>query len=186
MRLWLMTLLVVVPLYASSYSPLLLRAQASIFPKLLLLVKEPERLLVQGGIVFAIVYEDEERETAFGLKSLMEQQYKGSIEGYPFKVILVQFTELDESLECSALMALHSDKHLDKPVKLAVKKKIVSFVADAVCLKEGYLFSLNLERSTVIYMNKTMLPYYGIEFSDTLYHVVRFFDENKKSAFPLH
>ena len=186
MRLWLITLLVVVPLFASSYSPLLLRAQASIFPKLLLLAKEPEKLLVKGGIVFAIVYEDEDRESAFGLKTLMEQQYKGTIEGYPFKVILIQFTELNERLECSAVMALHSDKYMDEPVKLAIKKKIVSFVADAVYLKEGYLFSLNLERSTVIYMNKPMLPYYGIEFSDTLYHVVRFFDENKKSAFPFH
>jgi hypothetical protein len=186
MRLWLMTLLFVVPLFASSYSPLLLRAQASIFPKMLLLVKEPQRLLVQGSIVFAIVYEEEDRESAFELKTLMQQQYKGDIEGYPFKVILVKFNELNEKLECSAIMALHSDKHMAEPVKLAIEKKIVSFVADAVYLKEGYLFSLNLERSTVIYMNKPMLPYYGIEFSDTLYHVVRFFDENKKSAFPLH
>lgn len=186
MRLWLITMLIVVPLFGFSYNPLLLRAQASIFPKVLLLVKEPKKLLVEGNIVFAIVYESEDKEPASELKRLMEEQYKGSIEGYPFKVILIQYSKLDEKLECSALLALHSDNHIGFPVKLAIKKKIVTFVEDAAYLKEGYLFSLNLERATVIYMNKPMLPYYGIEFSDTLYHVVRFFDENKEGAFPLH
>jgi hypothetical protein len=186
MRLWLATMLIVLPLFGFSYSPLLLKAQASIFPKLLLLAKEPQKLLVEGGIVFAIVHEAEDTLSASGLKTLMEQQYKGRIEGYPFKVILIQYSELDDTLDASAIMALHSEKHIDEPAKLAIRKKIVSFVEDAAYLNEGYLFSLNLERSTVIYMNKPMLPYYGIEFSDTLYHVVRFFDEKKESAFPLH
>ncbi len=186
MRLWLVTMLIVVPLFGFSYSPLLLKAQASIFPKLLLLAKEPQKLLVRGSIVFAIVHEAEDTLPASEFKSLMEQQYKGRIEGYPFKVILIQYSELNETVEASAVMAFHSEKHIDEPAKLAVKKKIVSFVEDAAYLNEGYLFSLNMERSTVIYMNKPMLPYYGIEFSDTLYHVVRFFDENKESAFPLH
>jgi hypothetical protein len=179
-------MLIVVPLFGFSYSPLMLKAQASIFPKLLLLAKEPQKLLVRGSIVFAIVHEADDTVPASRLKSLMQQQFKGRIEGYPFKVVLVQYSELDETVEASAVMALHSEKHIDEPARLAVKKKIVSFVEDAAYLDKGYLFSLNLERSTVIYMNKTMLPYYGIEFSDTLYHVVRFFDDNKESTFPLH
>lgn len=185
MRLWLLTILIAAPLFGFDYNPLLLRAQASIFPKLILLVKEPKKVLVEGSIVFAIVHEAEDTASASRLKTLMEQQYNGQIEGYPFNVILIQYSKLNETLEASAVMALHSEKHIDEPAKLAIKKNIISFVEDAAYLNEGYLFSLNLERSTVIYMNKPMLPYYGIEFSNTLYHVVRFFDENKASAFTL-
>lgn len=185
MRLLLLSILIGTSLFGAGSNQLLLRAQAAIFPKLILLVKEPKNLLVDGSIVFAIVYEAEESASAAGLKLLMEQQHKGQIEGYPFKVILIQYSELKQTLEASAVMALPSKKHIDEPAKLAIKKKIISFVGDAAYLNRGYLFSLNLERSTVIYMNKPMLPYYGIEFSNTLYHVVRFFDENKENTFTL-
>ena len=184
MRLWLLSIFVTASLFGFDNN-LLIRAEVSIFPKLLLLVKEPQKVLVKGGIVFAIVHEEEEIGSALALKALMDQQYKGFIENYPFSVILVQYSKLNETLEASALMALRSKDHIDKPAKLAIKKKIISFVEDVAYLEEGYLFSLNLERSTIIYMNKPMLRYYGIEFSDTLYHVVRFFDENKESTFTL-
>jgi len=184
MRLWLLSILACISLFGFENN-LLLRAEISIFPKLLLLTKEPQKILVNGGIVFTIVYEDEDIDSALTLKTLMDKQYKGFIENYPFSVILVQYSKLDERLETSAIMALRSKDHIDKPAKLAIKKKVISFVEDVAYLKEGYLFSLNLERSTIIYMNKPMLRYYGIEFSDTLYHVVRFFDENKESTFTL-
>ena len=172
MRLWLLTILIAVPIFGFNYNPLLLKAQASIFPKLLLLAKEPQKLLVKGSIVFALVYESEDIEAASRLKALMEEQYKGEIEGYPFTVVLIQYAQLDETLEASAVMALHSQDHIAEPAKLAIEKKIVSFVGDAAYMREGYLFSLNLERSTVIYMNKPMLPEYGLEFSDlSLIHI---------------
>lgn len=178
MRTWLLSILVVVPLFGFNYNPLLLEAQASIFPKLLLLAKEPQKLLVNERIVFAVVHEAEDIESALELKHLMEEQYKSHIEGYPFSVILVEYSKLNETFEASAVLALHSEAFIHELAQLVIKKKIVSFVGDVVNLKEGFLFSLNLERSTVIYMNKPMLPSYGIEFSDTLYHVVRYFDEN--------
>ncbi len=185
MRLLLLSILLSTLLFGVSSNPLLLRAQASIFPKLILLAKEPKTLLVDGAIVFAIVYEAADIVTARKLKELMQQQYHGQIEGFPFKVVLLQYSELDKTLKASAIMALHSDKQITKPAELAIKKSILSFVGDAADLKKGYLFALNLERSTVIYMNKPMLSAYRIEFSNTLYHVVRFFDENKENTFAL-
>jgi len=177
MRFWLLCIFISTTLFGVNANPLLHRAQASIFPKLILLAKEPKNFLVDGRIVFAIVYEEEDSASASRLRTLMEQQYNGYIEEYPFTVVLIQYSKLDETLQASAVMALHSEKHIGEPAKLAIKKKIISFVEDVAYLNHGYLFSLNLERSTVIYMNKPMLPYYGIEFSDTLYRVVRFFDE---------
>lgn len=178
MRLWLLIVLAAMPIFGFNYNPLLLKAQASIFPKLLMLAKEPGKLLVNKDIVFAVIHEEEDYESAWQLKKLMEEQYEGHLEGYPFRIVLIDYEKLNDTLEASAVIALHSEKFIHELAQLVIKKKIVSFVGDAVYLKEGFLFSLNLERSTVIYMNKPMLPYYGIEFSDTLYHVVRFFDEN--------
>jgi len=178
MRLWLLIVLTAIPIFGFNYNPLLLEAQASLFPKLLMLAQEPEKLLVKENIVVAIIHEAEDIESALKLKSLMEEQYEDAIEGYPFTIVLLEYSKLNEDMEVSAVIALHSEKYLNKLAQLVIKKKIVSFVSDAAYLKEGFLFSLNLERSTVIYMNKPILPSYGIEFSDTLYHVVRFFDEN--------
>ena len=177
MRFWLLCIFISTTLFGANSNSLLHRAQASIFPKLILLTKEPKNALVDGKIIFVIVYEEKDAVSASKLQTLMQQQYNGYIEEYPFNVVLIQYSKLDESLKASAIMALHSEKHIELPAKLAIKKKIISFVDDVAYLNYGYLFSLNLERSTVIYMNKPMLPYYGIEFSDTLYHVVRFFDE---------
>lgn len=178
MRLWLLIVLAAIPVFGFNYNPLLLKAQASIFPKLFMLVKEPQRLLVNKDIVFAIVHEAEDAESASKLKLLMDEQYEGRLEGYPLRIVLMEYEKLDERLEASAVIALHSERFIHGLAQLVLKKKIISFVGDAVHLKEGFLFSLNLERSTVIYMNKPMLPHYGVEFSDTLYHVVRFFDED--------
>jgi hypothetical protein len=178
MRLWLLIVLAAMPIFGFNYNPLLLKAQASIFPKLLMLAKEPEKLLVNENIVFAVIHEEEDFESAWQLKNMMEEQYGGYLEGFPFRIVLIEYEKLNDTLEASAVIALHSEAFIHKLAQLVIKKKIVSFVGDAANLKEGFLFSLNLERSTVIYMNKPMLPYYGIEFSDTLYHVVRFFDEN--------
>jgi hypothetical protein len=178
MRLWLLIVLAAIPIFGFNYNPLLLKAQASIFPKLLMLAKEPEKLLVNENIVFAVIHEEEDFESAWQLKNMMEEQYGGYLEGFSFRIVLIEYEKLNDTLEASAVIALHSEAFIHKLAQLVIKKKIVSFVGDAANLKEGFLFSLNLERSTVIYMNKPMLPYYGIEFSDTLYHVVRFFDEN--------
>lgn len=178
MRLWLLIVFAVMPVFGFNYNPLLLKAQASIFPKLLMLAEEPEKLLVNKDIVFAIIHEEEDFESAWQLKNLMEEEYAGRLEGYSLRIVLMEYEKLDDKLEASAVIALHSDRFIGELARLVIKKKIVSFVGDAFHLKEGFLFSLNLERSTVIYMNKPMLPYYGVEFSDTLYHVVRFVDEN--------
>ena len=178
MRLWALVVLIVIPVFGFNYNPLLLKAQASIFPKLFMLVKEPDRILVKKDVVFAVIHEEEDFESAWQLKNMIEEQYDGRLEGYPFRIILIEYEKLDDTLEASAVIALHSEKFIQKLAQLVIKKKIVSFVGDAVDLKEGFLFSLNLERSAVIYMNKPMIPYYGIEFSDTLYHVVRFLDAN--------
>jgi hypothetical protein len=178
MRLWLLIVLAAIPIFGFNYNPLLLKAQASIFPKLFMLVKEPEKLLVNKNIVFAVVHEEEDFESAWQLKNLIEEQYNNRLEGYPFRIVLVEYERLDDTLEASAVIALHSEEFIQELARLVIKKKILSFVGDAAQLKEGFLFSLNLERSTVIYMNKPMLPNYGVEFSDTLYHVVRFFDED--------
>jgi hypothetical protein len=176
--MWLLIILAAVPIFGFNYNPLRLKAQASIFPKLFMLVKQPEKLLVQKDVVFAIIHESEDFESAWQLKNMIEEQYHGRLEGYPFRVDLIEYEKLDDTLQASAVIGLHSELFIRKLAQLVIKKKIVSFVGDVIHLKEGFLFSLNLERSAVIYMNKPMLPRYGIEFSDTLYHVVRFFDGN--------
>lgn len=45
-------------------------------------------------------------------------------------------------------------------------------------LKNGFLFSLMLEKSTILYLNKENLYIKKVDFVDSLFQIVRFIDIN--------
>lgn len=173
----LLCLLLAIPLFGFTYNQLQLNAQAAIFPKLLLLNKHPDTLLSDGKIRFTIAYEPQDILTATSLKARMERLYPDQLEGFRFEVSMVPFERIASASRSSALYILHTDTALSATASMAQAHKITTFVYDVSDLGKGFLFSLVLERRTVLYLNRAMLAVYGIEFTDPLYQIVRFFDE---------
>lgn len=163
--------------YGYNYDDLLLKAQASIFPKILLLDKKIDDKLVEGKIVYTIVYEKNDYSTAKYISEFIDTNYKGHFDKYMYKINLVEYSDLSSATQASAIYSLNSDKDIKKVADFAKEKGIVAFSYDVKNLKAGLLFSLMLEKSTILYMNKENLHVQKIDFVDSLLRMVKFIDK---------
>ncbi|MCK9453619.1 hypothetical protein [Sulfurimonas sp.] len=164
--------------YGYTYNKLLLKAQASIFPKIIMLDKKLYEKLVDGKIVYTIVYEKSDYYTASEIGKFIESNYRHTSTQYAFKINLVEFSEFSSKTDATAIYILNSDTQVQELAKYANKKGIITFAYDINYLKSGFLFSLMLEKSAVIYLNKENLNSNKIDFVDSLYQIVNFIDKN--------
>lgn len=176
-KIVLLSLIFVNIAYGFSYNDILLKAQASIFPKILLLDKKLDNKLINKEIVYTIVYEKIDYLTALEISNFIDKNYNGYFGKYPYSINLVQFSDISTQIQASAIYVLNSDKNIRKIVDIAKTKGVITFSYDIDNLKEGLLFSLMLEKSTVIYLNKENLYTKDINFVDPLYQIIKFIDK---------
>ncbi len=162
--------------YAHNYDQLLLKAQASIFPKIALLDKKLNEKLVDGEIIYIIAYEEEDYPTAQEISKYIKIKYKENFDKYNYKINLVTFSNLTYDMNATVIYALNSDENIEKVANIAKKKGIITFAYDINNLKNGLLFSLVLEKTTVLYLNKENLYNGKIDFIDPLLQMVNFID----------
>ncbi|MGE4418881.1 MAG: hypothetical protein AB7D38_03480 [Sulfurimonas sp.] len=160
--------------YGYTYNKLLLKAQASIFPKIIMLDKKLDGKLVEGKIIYTIVYEKNDYETALEIEKFIDEKYNGRFNDYAYKINLVEFADLSQETQASAIYSLNSENYIKKVAEIAEQKGVVTFSYDIDNLKNGLLFSLMLEKSTVLYFNKKNLHPNSINFVDSLYRIVKF------------
>jgi len=165
-------------LYGFSYNDILLKAQASIFPKIILLDKKVSNKLVDGKIIYTIVYEKDDYNTALEINKFIDASYNGHFNGYAYKINLVEFSDLSNETQATAIYTLNSDKYIKKVAEVAKQKGVITFAYDINNLKNGLLFSLMLEKSSVLYLNKESLYNQAISFVDSLYLIVKFIDRS--------
>jgi hypothetical protein len=163
--------------YGYDYNNLLLKAQASIFPKIMLLDNKIKDKLIDEKIVYVIAYDKSDYETALFVSKFINEKYKGYFEQYAYKIDLVEFSNLSSETQASAIYILNSGENIKKAANIAKEKGIISFSYDLDNLKRGLLFSLMLEKSTVLYINKENLYTQKVDFVDALLQMVRFIEE---------
>lgn len=178
MRTFMLILMLSSWAFGYNYNNVLLNAQVSIFPRILLLDKAIEKKLVDGKIAFAIVYEDGDDDAAQDIAEKIDESYHGRFNGYEYVVNLVKFNDLSNETNATAFYTLNSPNNIAKVSKIAQEKGIVSFAYNTDNLKEGLLFSLMFEKSTVLYLNKESLLANKIDFVDSLYQIVTFMDQD--------
>ena len=164
--------------FGYNYNNVLLKAQASIFPKIMMLDKKLEDKLVDGKIVYTIVYDKTDYKTALKISKFINTKHNGHFDKYAYTINLVKFSDLSSKTEATAIYALNSEKSINKVASIAKEKGIVAFSYDISNLKKGLLFSLMLEKSTILYINKENLYTNKVDFVDSLYQIVRFIDKN--------
>ena len=173
----LLSLLLTSTLFGYSYNELLIQAQSSIFPKILLLDKKLDDKLIDGTIVYTIVCEENDYHTAEKLRDAMNAQYQNHLNGYTFEVNILLFSELTSSSRATAIYVLNSDSGIDKVIQLAKTSGSVTFAYDMVNLQQGVLLSLMVEKSTVLYLSKKSLQTHNVDFAKSLYQIVRVTDD---------
>ncbi len=166
--------------FAYSYNELLLKAQATIFPKLLLLDEKLDEKLVNGKIVYTIVYKERDYFTALEVRDLLETNHNHGLNGYKFVISMIKYSDISPDIEATALYALNAEKDIAKVARIALSKNIITFAYNVEDTKKGLLFSLAMERSTVIYLNREVLQNCKVDFVDSLYQIVRLIDAKQK------
>lgn len=160
--------------FAYNYDYVLLKAQASIFPKIILLDKKIENKLIDGEIVYTIVYDKNDYDEALKISDFIDENYKGRFDKYRYKINLVDVLEFSTKTKASAIYVLQLDKEIQKISDIAKEKGVISFSYDIGNLKDGLMFSLVIEKSTVLYVKKENLYNKKVEFVDSLLQIVRF------------
>ncbi len=164
--------------FGYNYDDIILKAQASIFPKILLLDKKIEDKLIDGKIIYTIVYNKSDYQTAVSIEKFINNNFNGQLDKYNYKVNLVDFTNFSQQTEASAIYVLNLEEHIEKIATIAKEKGIISFSYDINNLKKGLMFSLVIEKSTVLYLEKENLHTKKIDFVDALLQMVRFIEKD--------
>jgi hypothetical protein len=166
-------LLLTSTLFGYSYNNLLIKAQSSIFPKILLLDKKLNDKLVEGKIVYTIVCEESDYDVAKKLRDMMKKQYQNRLGNYIFEVNIMFFSKVTTDTKVTAIYVLNSDTGVDKISHLVKRLGCMTFSYDISNLQHGVLLSLMVEKSTVIYLNKKSLPTHNVDFIESLYQIVK-------------
>jgi len=161
-------------LLSYNYDKLLLKAQTSIFPRLILLDHDISKKTYNNTIILTLVYHPSDIQKVKDIQKCIEKKYK-KLDRYKLKVQIKEFKDLDESIKTSALFILKSvDEDIKKSVEIAQKKHIILFSYELDYLKKGALISLYIEDESNIYFNNKANDIYKIEFLDIFYQIVRF------------
>jgi hypothetical protein len=165
-------------LFGYKYDNLLLKAQANIFPKLVLLDKKIAQKALNNEIVFCIVHHPSDTIKAKNIQESIEKRFGNRLEQYKLKVITRTFDNVRRYERVNAYYILQGP--LDKVKKItdiAKEKQSPTFSYDPFYFKADVLLSMTIENSSIIYLNPKVLKKYKLDFVDIFYQLVRFYDD---------
>jgi len=172
---YLLLLLLTINLYASKYDPLILRAQASIFPKIMLLDTSVSKKERDKPLILSIVYSKSEIKQAKFFKEYIDKQYKNKLGKLEFQVKLLSIDKFDAKKSNSdAYFIFNADREKEQQViKHASTNKVICFGYNYKNFDKNVLISLHVKEKTYIYLNKSALHDYDIKFMPIFYNIVK-------------
>ena len=173
MRL-LLILFFAVSLMAGSLDKLLLKAQAGIFPKIMLLDKDIESKSRDNKLVLGIVYTKREKRDAERLKEMFEEEHKDKLGTYKFEARLIGIENFDTDADISAYYVFDTNvPEVSRVVRNAANKKRICFSYNYRNFSDNVLIGLFVKEKTYIYLNKSALQAYNIKFVPIFYKIVK-------------
>ena len=170
-----LTLLVCWPfhLQGAEYDSLLLRTQASIFPKIVMLDTTAASKLKNNVVVLHVIYESNDKKAAESIKRLIEENYGKKIGDHDLIVDLVDVDSVADDLP-TAYIVMNVESNLAvKVASIASENKRICFSYNHNDLDNDSLISLQLKEKVYIYLNKNKLNEYDIKFKPVFYNIVK-------------
>lgn len=173
MRLFIL-LFFTIELMAASIDPLLLKAQASIFPKIMLLDSDIATKTADNKLVLSIIHTSNEKSNAQKLKEMMDLEYVSNLGNLNFEVRLTHIDTFNKKQDVAAYYIFDAST--------AQKKKVVSHAkaSQRICFGYNYkdfdkniLISLFVKEKTYIYLNKSALHEYQLKFTPIFYRIAK-------------
>ena len=160
--------------HAFDYDPLLMRAQSTIFPKIILLDKDIDSKLENNQIVIEILHTTQDRNVALNIKSLIESKYKAKLGNKELIIKLSAFAAFNPQSTVTANFILKGASELHNTITshAAMNKRLV-FCYDHTDFKSNMLISMLMKEKTYIYLNKSAIHDYDINFLPLFYKIVK-------------
>jgi len=159
---------------AYDYDPLLMRAQATMFPKIILLDKDINDKHDDGNITILILHAKQESAVAENLKDLIVQQYTNHLGKNNLTVESVDFDNFDQERVATAYFLLKGTKEIHEKITThAASKKRLVFSYDYKDFTNNALISILMKEKTYIYLNKQAIHSYDINFIPLFYKIVK-------------
>lgn len=160
--------------WAETFDPLLLRAQASIFPKIVMLDKDVKSKTINNKIVIAIVSSDEDKESSRILQSFIKEKYENGLGGIELLADRVAVNDIGDDFDATAYIVLQSEEEIyQKVVSRATQKNRIVFGYSYADFKYDSLISLLVKEKTYIYLNKVAMHRYDVKFLPVFYKIVK-------------
>ena len=160
--------------WANTYDPLLLRAQASLFPKIVLLDRHLDQKAPDGEVMLTIVSTGADRHVAQQLQKIIEGKYGNSLGNNNMTVTVTTFEDFDPKYLATAYILLQGSEPLfKKVVSHASSNKRIVFSYSYADFKYDSLISLYMKEKTYIYINKSTVKLYGVSFLPVFYKITK-------------
>ncbi len=169
-----------VSLEAYKYNEFLLKTQADLVPKILLLDKDLRRKIENNTITLAIIYETNDEERAKLLQKFLQKKYHKKLFDLNFRIKLIDiedFIKNPQNVTALYLLKL-TPQHLKQLRAIIQKRGLYTFVYDKDDLQYGFLFSIDLQKRPIIFANKEVIKE-GFDFLPQLYTLIRFMNEKE-------
>lgn len=167
-------LLMVALMILKAEDAVLLNAHIKMIPKIMAL---DSRLAAKGPsakALLAIVYEGNRRKMAQNIADDIHQIHNGKVSTIGFDTIVLSVEELLSRRDITFVyLTKTSTPSARKIAAWGINNTIPTFSYDVSDLEEGILGSIAIERSTVIYINKTTLKEGKYRFNETLFQIAR-------------
>lgn len=159
---------------AGNTDPLLLRAQAAIYPKIILLDKDLSEKTAANVVLIKIVHASSDRGDALEMRRLIDAEYQSNLGGNSLRVETLSFDEFEgqELATAYILMSGPSAVH-QKITKYASGNRRVVFSCDYKDMKNNALVSLLMKEKTYIYLNKGAMQQYNVRFLPLFYKIIK-------------
>ena len=160
--------------WADTYDPLLLRAQASIFPKIILLDKHIDKKSTNNIVDISIIYAGQDAYVAQQLKSSIMDEYGNGLGNKKLVINLNTFEEINQTSPATAYILLQgSEQELEKVISYASSNNRIVFSYSYTDFKHNSLISLYVKEKTYIYLNKAAVQLYDIKFLPMFYNLTK-------------
>ena len=160
--------------FAYDYDPLLLRAQATIFPKIIMLDENINQKIQGNTVSILILSSAEDKNIAERVKNHIFEKYKNKLGNKMLSVETSNFNELSNNTTATAFIILKTSKgNRNKLTSLASRENRIVFSYDYKDFKNNTLISVHVREKTYVYLNKSALHDYGIKFLPLFYKIVK-------------
>lgn len=158
-RLFALFMLMTLPLFPQSYNEHILKIEANIIPRIILMDYQFEEKLIDGKITVAVIYNPIDLPSAKTIRKFFLKKYPDGIKGYPINIILVPYdTVLATPYKATLYYLMDSDPEtVTRTVERSRKERILVFSHDSQNLGRGAHISLRIDKKIVPYINPASL-----------------------------